>query len=225
MKRNYMLIILVSVILGIFLGSVLRDYNRQKDNYESKDSITKKEIRSSYQNIKSLRKEKENLEKEYEKLKKQNEKDEDIEAINTIKEKLSYTDKKGNGVVIKIDALNEEIGNIANFVDYNKILIKIINNLKLYGGEYISINEQRINQYSEITLAGSHINVNSTPIAPPYEIKCIGEKFSNNYINDLNKYVEGIQNNYPLKLEIKLENSIELKKINIPNKLKHIKGE
>lgn len=225
MKRNYMLIILVSTILGIFLGSVLRDHNNQKDNYESKDSLIKKEIRMSYKNIKNLTKEKENLDKEYDKLKRENERIEDIESINSIKEKLSYTDIKGNGVIIKIDASNEEIGNIANFVDYNKILIKIVNNLKLYGGEHISINEQRINQYSEITLAGSHINVNSTPIAPPYEIKCIGDTFSKNYINDLNGYIENIQSNYPLKLEIKSVNNIELKKLKIPNKLKYIEGE
>lgn len=225
MKRNYMLIILVSTILGIFLGSVLRDHNNQKDNYESKDSLIKKEIRMSHKNIKNLTKEKENLDKEYDKLKRENERIEDIESINSIKEKLSYTDIKGNGVIIKIDASNEEIGNIANFVDYNKILIKIVNNLKLYGGEHISINEQRINQYSEITLAGSHINVNSTPIAPPYEIKCIGDTFSKNYINDLNGYIENIQSNYPLKLEIKSVNNIELKKLKIPNKLKYIEGE
>lgn len=225
MKRNYMLIILVSAILGIFLGSVLKEHNTQKDNYENKDRLTKKEIRLKYKRVKNLTNEKENLEKEYDKLKKENEKSEDIDIIDVIKEKLSYTDIKGNGVIIKIDALNEEIGNIANFVDYNKILIKLINDLKLHGGEYISINEQRINQYSEITLAGSHINVNSTPIAPPYEIKCIGEKISQNYVTSLNEYIENIQNNYPIKLEIKLGNSIELKKLNVPNKLKYIEGE
>lgn len=225
MKRNYVLIILVNLILGIFLGSVISDHNKQKGNYVSKDSLTKKEIKIKHKNVKKLINEKEKLEKEYEKLKKQNEEKEDIDKIDIIKEKLSYTDIKGNGVVIKIDALNEEIGNIANFIDYNKILIKIVNDLKSHGEEYISINDQRINQYSEIILAGNHININSTPIAPPYEIKSIGKELSQSYVVELNKYVEAIQKNYPLKIEIKLENNIELKKLNVPNKLKYIEGE
>lgn len=225
MKRNYMLIILASAILGIFLGSIVREHNTEAEYYENKDSIIRKEIRVSNKAIKNLSKEKENLEEEYEKLKKENEKIEDIQAVNSIKEELSYTDIKGSGVLIKIDAASEEIGNIANFVDYNKILIKMVNNLKQHGGEYIAINEQRINQYSEITLAGSHININSTPIAPPYEIKCIGEKISKEYINDLDKYIENLQNNYSLKIEIEAVDNLELKKLNIPNKLKYIKGE
>lgn len=225
MKRNYMLIILASAILGIFLGSILREHSREKENYISKDSLTKKEIRTSSKSIKSLKKEKEKLEEEYEKLKAENEEMKDIEAVNAIKEKLSYTDIKGSGVIIKMDASSEDIGNIANFVDYNKLLIKMINDLKLHGGEYISINDQRINQYSEITLAGSHININSTPIAPPYEIKCIGEKIPKEYISDLEKYLDGIENNYPLKIEAKVADNIELKKMNVPNKLKHIEGE
>lgn len=225
MKRNYMLIILACTILGILLGSIFKEHYKQAEHYESKDSLTKKEILISKKNIKSLIKEKVALEDEYEELKKKNEEIKDIDSINSIKEELSYTDIKGSGVTIKIDASNEEVGNIANFVDYNKILIKIVNDLKIHGGEYISINDQRINQYSEITLAGNHININSSPIAPPYEIKCIGEKLSKEYIGDLNEYIKNIQNNYPLKLEIKKTDSIELKKLNLPNKLKYIKGE
>lgn len=224
MKRNYMLIILASAILGIFLGSILKEHSREVKYYD-KDSLTRKEIKISNKVIKNLSKEKEKLEEEYEKLKKENEKVEDIEAVNSIKKELSYTDIKGSGVIIKIDAVNEEIGNIANFVDYNKILIRMINELKQHNGEYIAINEQRINQYSEITLAGSHININSTPIAPPYEIKCIGEKISKEYINNLDEYVKNLQNNYSLKVEVKIADNIELKKLNVPNKLKYIEGE
>lgn len=220
-----MLIILASAILGICLGSILREHNKEAEHYENKDSITRKEIRESNKTIKSLSKEKEKLEEEYEKLKKEKENIKDIEAVNAKKEELSYTDIKGKGVIIKIDAASEEIGNIANFVDYNKILIKMVNELKQHGGEYISINEQRINQYSEITLAGNHININSTPIAPPYEVKCIGETISEQYINDLDGYIDNLQNNYPVKVEIKAASNIELKKLNVPNKLKYMKGE
>jgi uncharacterized protein YlxW (UPF0749 family) len=225
MKKEYVSIILVSTILGIFIGFIFKEHIKKLENYDNKDYIKRKEIIQTNKSIKSLSKEKENLEDEYETLKKENESSWNIEAINSKKEELSYTDLNGKGVIIKIDAVSEEIGNIANFVDYNKILIKIVNDLKQHGGEYISINEQRLNQYSEITLAGNHININSNAIAPPYEIKCIGEKISKDYINDLNKYVENLQNNYPLKIEIIESDNIELSKISIPDKLRYIKGE
>lgn len=225
MKKKYVLIILASAILGIFLGSIFREHSKEKENYINKDNITLKEIKIITKDIKSLKNEKESLEEEYETLKNEYEDKEKIKVVDDVKEKLSYTDVDGRGLVIKIDALNEEIGNIANFVDYNKILVNIINELKIQGAEYIAINGQRINQYSEITLAGSHININSTPIAPPYEIKCIGKSLSIEYINKGSNYIENMEKNYPLKLEIKVEENIELKKMNVPNKLKYIKGE
>ena len=60
-------------------------------------------------------------------------------------------------------------------IDYNRILLNIVNDLKANGAKFISINNQRINKYSEIILAGNHININSTPIAQPYNIKVIGD--------------------------------------------------
>ena len=141
-----------------------------------------------------------------------------------MKEVLSYTDIKGKGITIIIDALNEDIGNIANTVDYNKILINLVNELKINGGKFISINGQRINQYSAIILAGSHINVNSIPIAQPYEIKVIGDidKLSS-YVNEGNNYIDNIILNYPMKVEYKVEESINMPKIEIPNKLRYIR--
>lgn len=53
-------------------------------------------------------------------------------------------------------------------------LLKIVNELNKAGSEAIAINGQRITPVSEIRLAGSHINVNGTPISPPYHITAIG---------------------------------------------------
>ncbi|MEG0842830.1 MAG: DUF881 domain-containing protein [Romboutsia sp.] len=227
MKRKSVLIILASTILGIFLGGMIREYNNKNDSYVDKDSLMKKEQKVTYKNIKSLKKAKEKIEKEYETLKSKHEDKEKLKELENIKEMLSYTDIKGKGIVIELDGLNDDVGNIANYIDYNKILINLVNDLKLNGGNYISINNKRINLYSEIVLAGSHININSTPIAPPYEIKCIGdmENLSYVYLDKGNKYIENIQNNYPLKINIKLDQDMELKKITLPNKLKYIKDE
>lgn len=53
-------------------------------------------------------------------------------------------------------------------------LLKIVNELYSAGSEAIAINGQRITAVSEIRLAGNHINVNGTPLSPPYRIIAIG---------------------------------------------------
>lgn len=226
MKREYMLIILISTILGIFMGNMFRDHDEKQNLYTGKDSLAKQEVKIATKSIKNLKHEKESLEDEFESLKNKYEDIDKIKEINKLKEGLSYTDIKGKGIIITVDALNEEVGNIANFVDYNKILINIVNEVKVNGGKHILINGQRINQYSEIVLAGNHININSIPVAPPYEIKAIGDidKLSV-YINKGSDYIENIQKNHPIKLELKIDNNISMDKMNIPNKLKYMKGE
>lgn len=225
MKKKYVLIILTSTVLGLFIGIGLKDYNYKDGVYMPKDTLVKKEVKQVNKNIKKLTKSKEKLEEELYGLKTKYEDNEKIEKIEDIKYILSYTNLKNEGIIIKIDGLNEDTGNIANFVDYNKILVNLINEIKINGGEFISINDQRINQYSEIVLAGSHININSVPIAPPYEFKVIGDtKKLEKYIDKDSQYIKSIKNNYPLKIEKKIEKNISMEKMNIPNKLRYIEG-
>lgn len=224
MKKKYMLIILASIVLGVLIGSMIKDLESMEGLYTSKDDIAKKEIKMTNKSIKKLQNEKKDLDKEINILREKYTDIDEIKKMDDMKEVLSYTDIKGKGITIIIDALNEDIGNIANTVDYNKILINLVNELKINGGKFISINGQRINQYSAIILAGSHINVNSIPIAQPYEIKVIGDidKLSS-YVNEGNNYIDNIILNYPMKVEYKVEESINMPKIEIPNKLRYIR--
>lgn len=226
MKRNYMSIIFIVFISGILIGILVKDCNKQETIYINKDKLIKKEIKSTQKSIKIMSKENKKLEREIENLKLKNQNSKVSNQINALKEVLGYVDVKGSGLIIKIDAINDEIGNIANSVDYNKILLNIVNEIKINGGEYISINNQRLNQYSEISLAGSHININSTQIAPPYNINIIGniDKLTN-YINKKNTYLDSIEQNYQLKVEIKIEKNITIEKMSIINKLEYIEGE
>ncbi|MDU4935355.1 MAG: DUF881 domain-containing protein [Peptostreptococcaceae bacterium] len=224
MKKKYVLIILASIVLGVLIGSMIKDLESMEGLYTSKDDIAKKEIKMTNKSIKKLQNEKKDLDKEINILREKYTDIDEIKKMDDMKEVLSYTDIKGKGITIIIDALNEDIGNIANTVDYNKILINLVNELKINGGKFISINGQRINQYSAIILAGSHINVNSIPIAQPYEIKVIGDidKLSS-YVNEGNNYIDNIILNYPMKVEYKVEESINMPKIEIPNKLRYIR--
>ncbi|HSQ88777.1 DUF881 domain-containing protein [Romboutsia sp.] len=226
MKNRHVLIILMSAIVGIFVGMMMKEYERKNDMYISKDKYTRKEIYSTNKEIKKLNKEKKKVENELEDLKNKYEDIENIKQVEDLKSNLSYTDISGSGIVIKIDAINEDVGNIANLIDYNKILVNLINEVKVNGGVFISINEQRINQYSEIVLAGSHININSIPIAQPYEIKVIGNTYElYKYVDKESNYLRSIDNNYPIKLNLKVDENINMKRMNLPNKLEYIKGE
>jgi len=173
MKKYNVSIILIVFMLGLSVGILAKDYNNQESTYINKDKIIKREIKSVKMSIKNKNKEKQQLEKEVE-TKILSKKDSKLnQKLDSLKEELGYVDINGEGVEINIDADNSEIGNIANIIDYNKILLNIVNDLKVNGAEFISINNQRINQYSEIILAGNHININSTPIVQPYKIKVI----------------------------------------------------
>ena len=224
MKKKYVLIILASIVLGVLIGSMIKDLESMEVLYTSKDDIAKKEIKMTNKSIKKLQNERKDLDKEINILREKYTDIDEIKKMDDMKEVLSYNDIKGKGIIITIDALNEDVGNIANTVDYNKILINLVNELKINDGKFISINGQRINQYSAIILAGSHINVNSIPIAQPYEIKVIGDidKLSS-YVNEGNNYIDNIILNYPMKVEYKVEESINMPKIEIPNKLRYIR--
>ncbi len=226
MKKNYVFIILIVFIIGLTIGILAKDYNNQESTYVNKDKIIKKEIKSLKKNIKSQNKEKHKLEKEVENITLSNKDSKLNQKLDSLKEELGYADIDGEGFEINIDAADSETGNIANIIDYNKILLNIVNDLKVNGAKFISINNQRINQYSEITLAGNHININSTPIAQPYNIRVVGDiNKLKSYINKNNTYIDSICENYPLKVETKLEDNITIEKMSIVNKLNYIEGE
>lgn len=226
MKKNYVSIILIVFILGLTIGILAKDYNNQESTYINKDKIIKKEIKSLKKTIKIQTKQKQKLEKEVENITLSNKDSKLNQKLDSLKEELGYADINGEGFEINIDAADSEIGNIANMIDYNRILLNIVNDLKANGAKFISINNQRINQYSEIILAGNHININSTPIAQPYNIKVIGDiNKLTSYIDRDYTYIDNIVKNYPLKVDIKLKNNIVIEKMSIVNKLDYIKGE
>jgi uncharacterized protein YlxW (UPF0749 family) len=224
MKKPYMLIILVSIITGIFIGYTMKKDYVDENSIINKDEITYKSIKRISKNIKRLSKEKGALDKELNEIKKEYLNLNQRKQIENLMKQVSYTPIKSKGIEIEIDAVNDKVGNIANLVDYNNILINLINNLKYKGAQYIYINNQRINQYTEIVLAGNHINVNSIPIAPPYEIYAIGDKLGG-YEKESNYYIENLINNYPIIISISELKDISIPKLEVENKLNYIKGE
>ncbi|WP_204402199.1 DUF881 domain-containing protein [Alkaliphilus hydrothermalis] len=95
------------------------------------------------------------------------------EDVNYYQLKAGHRGAEGPGITITLEGFGGE--NIANAVENKKYLLILINELRFFNAEILAINNYRITGRSEVTLAGSHINVNGSPIAPPYRIQAIGD--------------------------------------------------
>ncbi|SMB90811.1 Uncharacterized conserved protein YlxW, UPF0749 family [Thermanaeromonas toyohensis ToBE] len=65
--------------------------------------------------------------------------------------------------------------NPENYIIHDKNILYLVNELKAAGAEGIAVNGQRLVTTSDIRCVGTVILVNSTRLAPPYEIKAIGD--------------------------------------------------
>jgi uncharacterized protein YlxW (UPF0749 family) len=226
MKKGYMLIISISAILGITIGIMSKSAYKNNNSLVYTDTVLNNELDSKEQEISKLSKQKEKIEKQLKNLQEKHIDKKDQNHINSIKSTLSYGNTTGEGIIINIDSSVEEEINLANLIESKNILVDLVNELKINGGEVISINNQTLNQYSDIVLAGNHININATPIAPPYEIKVIGNRnmLSKNISKD-NEFIKHINKEYRLYVNITESSSINIPKIQIEKELKYIKSE
>ena len=86
-------------------------------------------------------------------------------------------DAYGTGVIITIrdpEKTDEYMEDYNNILYNSEQLLSLVNKLREAGAEAISINEQRIVGTTEISLAGTGININGTATAQPYTVKAIG---------------------------------------------------
>lgn len=105
-------------------------------------------------------------------------KEEQIKLDNIL---LGLTDVTGDGLVITLKDNNgvrrSSIGaldSIEKYLVHAVDLLEVVNALKNAGAEAISINGQRITNYTDIYCAGNVIQVNGQKISSPIEIKAIG---------------------------------------------------
>lgn len=96
--------------------------------------------------------------------------------IDRLKLLSGLTNVEGPGVVITLD--DQEKANTAKdaefyIIHYSSILY-IVNDLRAAGAEAIAVNGNRVVSTSDIRCAGSIILVNTHRLAPPFEIKAIG---------------------------------------------------
>lgn len=226
-KRGFLAILIMSLIAGVFLGinfktSYVEGLNLSFADRELASQINK--LKSENQTLlKDIQGKKNYIKLEEDK----NIKDKEIldelrMRVNELKIPLGYESVKGPGIIITIDSSEDE--DISGIIEKRKFFIGLLNQIKLYGGEAVSINEERIGPYTEVVKAGNHININSVPIAQPYEIKIIGNpKRLTKNINDDNIIIGIMEGVYGLEVSIKLSSEIIMPPLKSEKNLVYIK--
>lgn len=103
------------------------------------------------------------------------------EKLKQVNIAAGLTAVTGPGLVIKLDDNPDplKVGDDADdYIIHQINLLFVVNDLRGAGAEAISINDQRIIAGSEIRCAGPTILINTARVAPPYEIKAIGNSES-----------------------------------------------
>lgn len=99
--------------------------------------------------------------------------------VHKARRQAGLTPLKGAGVVITLDDNKAGLQSAQNddpnrYIIHYENILNLISELKLAKAEAISVNGQRIVTSSEIRCVGNVILVNTTRLAPPFEIKAIG---------------------------------------------------
>lgn len=125
---------------------------------------------------------------------------------------------KGSGVVVVVDdpPKDPETYFDESLIMYNyDLLLSVVNKLNEAGAEAVSINEQRIVSKTEISLAGSNVNINSVPTAPPFIIKAIGDKDTlEATLNIRFGIVYTMREQYNLQISVKKQDEIVIPRYN-----------
>ncbi len=144
------------------------------------------------------------------------------EQVEELKLALGYSKVSGEGVIVKIDI--QEDMNLGLLMEEKKWFLSILNDIKYYGGESVSINGQRVGPYSEVVLAGNHINVNSIPIVQPYEISIIGDsKRILKYFNETSILIEDMKYRHGIDIDVKAYENIIVPRLEVEKKLKYVR--
>ncbi|MDK2821880.1 MAG: hypothetical protein PWP31_1845 [Clostridia bacterium] len=188
MRKAYISLLLVSLFSGLLVAWQLRAHLAiaAKDNQGS----------SLIGVIKSLEKEDASLEDNISELRQkindlQLERSQGKSRLIRLQQQLESLELKtgllpvsGPGITITIDD-NSAGADIAkqsspttyrpeDFIIHDKNVLYMVNELKAAGAEAIAVNDQRLVNNTDIRCVGTVILINSTRLAPPYEIKVIG---------------------------------------------------
>lgn len=130
-----------------------------------------------------------------------------LEPVKKELERLQYlagqTNVAGPGILITLE--DQEKARTAKEPEYYLIhytsILYIVNDLRAAGAEAISVNNDRIVSTTDIRCAGSIILVNTHRLAPPYEIRAIGDPRTLETMVRAGEYSSLEQQKFPVTLE------------------------
>ncbi|HHY06269.1 MAG TPA: DUF881 domain-containing protein [Clostridia bacterium] len=183
--RKYVLpLTVVCIISGFFLAFQLK-VQTKSTNYDAVSQknanlinviqALEKEIENQENQIETMRNQLNEIQNQNNKGKLQDLQQEIIQA----KINAGLTPVIGKGIIITLDDNKEGLLNAPNddpnkYIIHYEHLLNLVNELKIGGAEAISINGQRLVTTSEIRCVGNLILINTTRIAPPFEVCAIG---------------------------------------------------
>jgi uncharacterized protein YlxW (UPF0749 family) len=181
--------LIVVGILALFIGLILSIQLRMTAGTDQGGLVPLAKVRGYEAELKMVKDEKEIVVQELMELEErlnaiESAKAEDDEIVDGLvsdvtkyKTSAGVLDVQGPGilVIIKDPTAMDEYEQDFSVIMFNyELLLSLVNKLKEAGAEAISINEQRIMANTEVSMAGSNVNINGTPTAPPYYVKAIG---------------------------------------------------
>lgn len=97
--------------------------------------------------------------------------------LSQLQIRAGLTALEGPGVIVTLDDNKNMLSgdNPNRYVIHYENLLSMVNDLRNAGAEALSINGQRIVVSSEIRCVGNVILINTTRLAPPFEISAIGD--------------------------------------------------
>lgn len=219
--------LIIFMLLGLLIAVQFKSI--QKENIQSKrqSDLTKlQEILSEQRNysltlteqLKAKQKEVDDYEKTYLTSS-------DIQTLKTDLDSARFlagmTSVRGPGIIITLDDSKIRLAegvNPNNTIIHDANLSEIVNTLRAYGAQAISINDERLIATSEIQCAGPTVSVNNVRYAVPFVIKAIGDA---NYLEAIMKTpgnVIDIMATYGIQISIKKDNNIVVPSYNQINK-------
>ena len=211
-----LLAVIVGVVLAVQISSTagsdqggLVPYSKLKD-YEVALSETREEKEDALEELTILQERLAAIEREMAA------EDAGIEGLLSDTEKYRLltgaVDVRGPGITITIKdpVITDEYQDDISVITYHyEELLSLVNKLKEAGAEAISINDHRIVQTTEISLAGQNININGSATAPPYHIKAIGNPTTmENALTIRGGIIETLKKTYNLTVELQSEENI-----------------
>ena len=150
----------------------------------------------------------------------------DSQEIDSIKSKLQrerakagITEISSPGIMVTLDdnipmaesAKSSDPASYSpsDYIIHDKDLLYLINELKAAGAKAISVNGQRIAATTDIRCVGTVVMINSTRVAPPFNVLALGEPLKlKNSLEQGREYPYLKEKKFPVKIEILKEAAV-----------------